>query len=54
MHLLERGVSKEMVQQIYGYTTAATTNRYCEYQTQHIKIALEGGLVIPIKDAKEK
>jgi integrase len=54
MNLLERGVSKEMVQQIYGHTTAATTNRYCEYQTQHMKLALEGGAVVPLKDAKKK
>lgn len=41
MHLLEKGVPKEMVQKIYGHSRADMTDRYCEYQTQHIKVALE-------------
>jgi integrase len=54
MNLLDQGVSKEMVQQIYGHTSPDTTNRYCEYQTRHMKIALEGGTLISLKDAKKK
>jgi site-specific recombinase XerD len=54
MNLLDQGVSKEMVQQIYGHTSPDTTNRYCEYQTKHMKMVLEGGAVIPFEDAKKK
>jgi len=41
MHLLEKGVPKEMVQRIYGHSRADMTDRYCEYQTQQMKVALE-------------
>ena len=41
MHLLEKGVPKEMVQRIYGHSRADMTDRYCEYQTKQMKVALE-------------
>jgi integrase len=41
MHLLERGVPKEMVQKIYGHTRSDMTDRYCDYQTKQMKVALE-------------
>jgi integrase len=41
MHLLERGVPKEMVQKVFGHTRSDMTDRYCEYQTKQIKVALE-------------
>lgn len=41
MHLLERGVPKEMVQKIFGHAKPDMTDRYCEYQTQQMKVALE-------------
>lgn len=41
MHLLERGVSKEMVQKIYGHSRADMTDRYCDYQTKQMRVALE-------------
>jgi site-specific recombinase XerD len=41
MHLLEQGVSKELVQKIYGHSKPEMTDRYCEYQTKQMKVALE-------------
>ena len=41
MHLLEKGVSKEMVQKIYGHSRPDMTDRYCEYQTKQMQVALE-------------
>jgi len=50
MHLLERGVPKEMVQKIFGHAKPDMTDRYCEYQTQQMKIALENSIapIVPI------
>jgi integrase len=41
MHLLEKGVPKELVQKIYGHSKSEMTDRYCEYQTEQMKVALE-------------
>ncbi len=41
MHLLDKGVPKEMVQKIYGHTRPDMTDRYCDYQTKQMKVALE-------------
>lgn len=41
MHLLEKGVSKELVQKIYGHSKPEMTDRYCEYQTEQMRVALE-------------
>jgi hypothetical protein len=30
-----------MVQKIYGHSRADMTDRYCEYQTKQMKVALE-------------
>ena len=54
MSLLEQGTPKEMVQQIFGHTSPEATNRYTEYQTKQMKIALEGGTLIPFKNAEQK
>ena len=49
MHLLEKGVAKEMVQKIYGHTRPDMTDRYCDFQTKQMKVVLEGafGGIIP-------
>lgn len=44
MHLLERGVPKEMVQKIYGHSKPDMTDRYCDYQTKQMRVALEGAV----------
>ena len=56
MHLLEKGVPKEMVQKIYGHSRADMTDRYCEYQTQQMKVALESvmGYVVPFGSPKNR
>lgn len=38
-----------MVQKIYGHSRADMTDRYCEYQTKQIKVALETvlGEIVP-------
>ena len=56
MHLLEKGVPKEMVQKIYGHSRADMTDRYCEYQTKQMRVALEsvvGGIVPINNEAKQ-
>jgi len=54
MHLLEKGVPKEMVQKIYGHSRADMTDRYCEYQTKQMKVVLEGafGNLVRFKEAE--
>jgi site-specific recombinase XerD len=44
MHLLERGVPKEMVQKVFGHTRPDMTDRYCQYQTKQMRVALEGAV----------
>ncbi len=43
-----------MVQKIYGHSRADMTDRYCEYQTQQMKVVLEGafGNLVRFKEAK--
>ena len=55
MHLLEKGVPKEMVQKIYGHSRADMTDRYCEYQTKQMKTALENviGGVFPFSELQD-
>jgi len=56
MHLLEKGVPKEMVQKIYGHTRPDMTDRYCDFQTKQMQVVLEGafGDVVPLLEAGGK
>ena len=56
VHLLEKGVAKEMVQKIYGHTRPDMTDRYCDFQTKQMKVVLEGafGDVVPFRGAETR
>ena len=44
-----------MVQKIYGHSRADMTDRYCEYQTNQMKVALESvvGEIVSIGELED-
>jgi len=50
------GGPKEIVQKIYGHSRADMTDRYCEYQTNQMRVALESVIseVVPFGRSKNR